>query len=517
MKNDIFISWAIAGVMSFGVMGLGSAQALTSEMITQKPIMGMTIPIPKNLTTADKLETPIGTLEFFDGVPIGDTKEKVYDYVDRARAVDVFINMTPAVSAYHIRKGQHDIGHTKSNQIVIAEDMGDSKPLVLTWNNTSLYTWGFLDLKKDGPTVIELPPDVLGILDDMYFRYITDMGAAGPDKGKGGKYLILPPGYEGEIPEGYYVFHSKSYGVWNFMRGYVRDSVEDSANNIKDNLKVYPLSQKDNPPEMEFKNMSGLAGYNTIMPNDFSFYESLNALIQEEPIDFINPDMRGQLAAIGIVKGEKFNPDERMKNLLSEAADIGTAYARTNTVFPRDLGHRYYPDTDSEWLMAFADNDTYFLKDGARRFDSRLWMHFNAVCVTPAMALTKPGAGSQYAIAGLDSKHQPLDGSKTYKLHLPPKFPVKDNWSVTIYDTQTRSMLQTDQKLAGINSLSGKVQENEDGSFDVFSSPQAPKGMENNWVQSVPGKSWFIILRAYGPLAPWIDKTWRPGELELVK
>ena len=160
----------------------------------------MTTQIPEQITTPDKVETSIGTLEFFDGVPIGNTTEMVYDYVDRARAVEVFINMTPAVSMYNLRKGQQNLGHTKSNQIVIAEDMGDSKPLVLTWNNTSLYAWGFLDLKKDGPTVIEIPPDVLGILDDMFFRYITDMGAAGPDKGKGGKYLILPPGYEGDVP-----------------------------------------------------------------------------------------------------------------------------------------------------------------------------------------------------------------------------------------------------------------------------------------------------------------------------
>ena len=154
---------------------------------TKEPTYENTTTIPHRITTPDKVDTPIGTLEFFDGVPIGDTTERVYDYVDRARAVEVFINMFPAVSMYNIRQGQRDLGHTKSNQIVIAEQMGDSKPLVLTWNNTSLYTWGFLDLKKDGPTVIEIPPDVLGILDDMYFRYITDMGAAGPDKGKGGK------------------------------------------------------------------------------------------------------------------------------------------------------------------------------------------------------------------------------------------------------------------------------------------------------------------------------------------
>ena len=159
--------------------------------------------------------------------------------------------------------------------------------------------------------MIELPPDVLGILDDMYFRYITDMGAAGPDKGKGGKYLVLPPGYDGDVPEdGYYVVQSRTYTVWNFMRGYVRDSVKDAADNIKNNLKVYPLAQKDNPPKMEFLNMSGLAEYQTIPPNDFSFFEDLNAIIQEEPLDFIGPETRGQIAAIGIVKGQPFQPME---------------------------------------------------------------------------------------------------------------------------------------------------------------------------------------------------------------
>jgi hypothetical protein len=206
-----------------------------------------------------------------------------------------------------------------------------------------------------------------------------------------------------------------------------------------------------------------------------------------------------------------------MRRILSEAVAIGNAYARANTVRPRDPGHWMYPDSESEWVMAYADKDTTFLKSGARRMDSRLWMHYNAVCVTPAMALTKPGAGSDYGIAGLDSKGQPLDGARTYRLRLPPNFPVKDNWSVTIYDPQTRSMLQTDQMYAGINSLSADQKKNADGSIDVIFAPKAPKGMEKNWIQTIPGKSWFILLRAYGPLQPWIDKTWRPSELELVE
>jgi hypothetical protein len=496
--------------------GATVSTAQTAVDRTQPPVRAMSTEIPASITTQDAVPSSIGTLEFFDGVPNRATVDAVYDYVDRARAVEAFINLIPAVSIYHLRQGMRDMGLTESNQIVIAEQLGDSKPLVLTWNNTSLYTWGFLDLKKDGPTVVEVPPGVLGVFNDMYFRYIADIGAAGQDRGQGGKYLVLPPGYEGAVPDGYFVVESKTYGVWNFMRGYVETGVQQAADRVKSNLKVYPLAMKDDPPTMEFTNMSDLADYQTIPPNDFSFYESLDDLVQEEPIGWLDPETTGLLAAIGIVKGQPFNPDARMREILTDAVAIGNAYARANTVFPRDPGHRVFKDTDSEWMMAFADKDTHFLKDGARRFDSRLWMHYNAVVVTPAMALTRPGAGSDYYIGGLDSESRPLDGSKTYRLHLPANFPVKDNWSVTIYDTQTRSMLQTDQRYAGLNSLGEGLQTNANGSVDVYFAPEPPEGMESNWVQSLPGKSWFIILRAYGPLEPWLDQTWRPSELELV-
>jgi len=480
------------------------------------PNMKMTTDIAASIIVPASVETSIGTLEYFDGVPTPATVNSVFDYVDRSRAVEVFINMMPAVSMHQLRQGQRDLGATASNQILIWEELMDSKSLVLTGNNTSLYTWGFLDLEKDGPTVIELPANVLGILDDGYMRYLADMGAAGPDRGKGGKYLVLPPGYAGDVPDGYFVVKSPTYTVWNMMRGYTKGGVAQATAAIKEKLKVYPLAKKDAPPAMEFINMSGRPGYNTVPPTDFGFYEALNTLVQEEPIEWLDPELRGQIAAIGIVKGKPFAPDARMKKILNDAANIGNAYARANTVFPRDPGQRIY-GPDSEWVMAFADKQTDFLTDGIRRMDSRLWMHYNAIAVTPAMALTRPGAGSDYAIAGLDSDHKALDGSKSYKLHLPPNVPVKDNWSVTIYDTQTRCMLQTDQQYAGINSLGEGLKKNADGSIDIFFAPEAPEGMENNWIQSIPEKSWFIILRAYGPLQPWIDKTWRPSEIELVK
>ena len=486
-------------------------------MTKPPPTLKMTTLTPHEITTPDSVATAAGELEFFDGVPSREAVDSVYDYVDRARGVEVFINTIPAVSVYNLRRGQRVLGLTECNQILIFEELCDSKSLVLTTNTSTLYTWGFLDLDRDGPTVIELPPGMLGALDDMYFRYLADLGVAGQDQGKGGKYLVLPPDYDGDVPDGYFVVRSTSYGVWNFMRGYLKDGLDTAVENIKDKLRVYPLSKKDDPPETTFKNVSGLEGYNTIPPNDFGFFEDLDAVIQEEPLDFLDPETRGQIASIGIVKGELFKPDPRMRRILTEAVAIGNAYARANTYFPRDPGHRFYPDTGSEWIMAFADKDTYFLKDGARRFDSRLWMHYNAVVVTPAMAVTKPGLGSDYGIAGLDSEHRALDGAKTYKLHLPPDVPVKDFWAVTIYDTQTRCELQTDQRLPTVGSQSDGFEQNDDGSYDVYFAPEVPDGHENNWLQTIPGKSWFIILRMYGPLEPWIDKTWRPGEIELAK
>lgn len=507
MKTKYIITLSATGLLMASLTPMAWAAPTKMEMTTD---------IPVSITTPDKVKTSIGKLKFFDGVPTEETVDKVYDYMDRARAVQAYVSTVPGVSQYAMRQGQRDIDASKSNQILIWDSLTDSKSLFLTGNTSTLYTWTYLNLAEDGPTVVELPAGMLGALNDMWFRYVEDLGVAGPDQGKGGKYLVLPPGYKGKIPKGYFVVEPRTYGVWCFMRGYIKDSVETAVNNVKGKLKIYPLAQAGNPLKSEFINMSGREGYNAVPPNDYSYWEFLNKLVQEEPVESLDPETRGLLAGIGIVKGKPFNPDARMKAILTDAVAIGNAYARANTVFPRDPGNRIYKDTDSEWVMGFADKDTYFLKDGARRYDARLWMHYNAVVVTPAMAVTKPGKGSDYGIAGMDSKHQPLDGAKTYRLHLPPNPPAKDFWAVTLYDVQTRSMLQTDQQFPTVGSQDKGFKQNEDGSYDVYFSPKAPEGMENNWLQTIPGKSWFIILRMYGPLQPWLDQTWRPSELELV-
>jgi hypothetical protein len=256
--------------------------------------------------------------------------------------------------------------------------------------------------------------------------------------------------------------------------------------------------------------------YNTVSPNDFGFFEDLNQVIQEEPIDSLDPERRGLAASIGIVKGKPFKPDARMKKLLTEAVAIGNATARAIIFQPREKDAYIYPDSDSAWVMAYAGKDVFFEVDGARNLDARTMFYYAYTAISPAMAVTKPGGGSDYGFAYLDSKKRPLDGSKSYKLHLPPKVPADNFWAVTVYDSQTRSQLQTNNPYPTLGSQTKGFQENDDGSYDVYFGPKLPKGKESNWLETIPGKSWFPCLRLYGPLEPWFDKSWRPSEIEPV-
>lgn len=502
-------------------IAIAIAFALTTHAQAQTPKMKMTSEIPKEYTAPDSVETSIGTLEYFDGVPSPKTVKNVYDYLDTSRAVNVYLNSIPALSVNALREGQAAMGADACHKICIWDNLMDSKSILLTGNTSTMYAVGFLDLVKDGPTVVDLPQGMLGILDDMAFQYMVDLGVAGPDKGKGGKYLVLPPGYKGDVPEGYFVVPSKTSGVWVFMRGYLDKSmpiakaVPAASKNIRSTLKVYPLSTADAPPATEFINVSG-KDMQVILPNDYSAFEKLHGLMQTEPESYLGPEARGMMAAIGIEKGKPFAPDARMKKILTDAAAIANGAARAISYFPRDPGNLTYKDGDA-WVTAFADKDTTFTRNGAYRLEPRVLFHFGYICVSPAMAMTVAGKGSDYSMGMLDSEGKVLDGSKTYRLRIPPNPPAKDFWAITMYDTQTRSQLQTDQQFPTKGSQDKGIKTNADGSMDIYFSPKAPAGQEGNWLQTIPGKSWFIALRIYGPEQPWIDQTWRPGKIELVK
>ncbi len=480
----------------------------------EPPKMKMTTEVPPGIATPDKLETSLGTLTSVDGVPDAETTQKVYDNLDLNRATEAFLNGLPIASMYAMKKGLLELGPANTTAGLF-EELMDSKALWLTPNTTSVYMASWLEL-GDEPMVIETPPDVLGFIDDAWFKYVIDFGRLGPDKGQGGKFLILPPGYDGDVPEGYHVAKTNTYGNWVIWRGFQVDgSPKPAVDATKKLFKIYPLSKKDNPPAMTFVNASGKF-HNTIHRMDFGYWEELNATIQAEPLEGLDVETRGLLASIGIKKGQEFKPDARMKKILTDAAAIGSVTARALTARPRDQRHYTYPGK-RVWTNPFVEKRYDFLLDGERLLDSRVYMHFYATGITPAMALKLVGKGSQYAITYLDKDGKAFDGSKTYKINLPKDVPAKDFWSFTLYDNQTRGMLQTDQRFPGIDNKKKGLKQNADGSYDIYFGPKAPEGQENNWIQTVPGKGWNTILRLYGPLDPWFDRIWMPGDPVLVK
>ena len=331
-----------------------------------------------------------------------------------------------------------------------------------------------------------------------------------PDKGQGGNYLILPPGYEGEVPEGYFTASSPSYINWLILRGFLVDGKPDVASQMfRESLKVYPLAQAQNPPAMEFINGSTVA-FNTIHANNSQFYEELHTVIDREPIGFIDPELRGSLASIGIQKGEPFEPDARMQLILEDAVAVGNATARGLLFRTRESGSYLYEN--SAWFTPFVGGSYEWLRDngmGGRYLDARTMFFYGATVNTPAMAAKMVGVGSQYAYNALDSDGNYLDGSKRYSLNIPADVPAGDFWSVVAYDPQTRSELQTSQPFPSKNNKKDDLIVNDDGSVDLYFGPEAPAGKERNWVETVPGKGWMVLIRLYGPLEPWFDKSWQ--------
>jgi hypothetical protein len=333
-----------------------------------------------SISTPNQVKTSIGTLKFLDGAPYPETAERVYDYLDTMRGVDAFLKGMPGASLQALIHGNHDVGAEECHQVVIMDKLMDSTSLFLTGNTSTMYVIPTLNLKRDGATVVEAPPGMLGAFNDAWFRYMQDIGPAGPDKAKGGKYLVLPPDYKGEIPEGYFVVQAKTYNVWVFMRASIAKGLEPAAKNVKENLRIYPLSKKDNPPAMEFISGS-FVSFNTIHANNYLFYDHLNEWIQEEHLDMLDPETRGLFASIGIEKGKPFRPGERMKNILTDAVKIANATARSIVWHPRTdgtmKGIRIYPDTDSAWLMGWVDKNVFFNgKDGkTMNSDARVMFH----------------------------------------------------------------------------------------------------------------------------------------------
>lgn len=510
--------------------------------------------IPPAITTPDKVETRIGTLEFRDGAPTVATAEKVLDSLDYVRGVDAFMNSFSGASAYAIRKGFHSIG-AEDNTIVIFSELMDANSLFLTANADTIYNLAVLDLTK-GPLVVEVPPKALGTLNDMWFGWIIDIGNPGPDRGQGGKYLILPPGYDGPLPDnGFFVSRSKTTHALYAVRAFMdNNDPKPAVALIKDRLKIYPYTPggygtsiatalegkvrlEVNPPipPTKFVEASGKS-FNTIPPNDFSYFEMINELVQMEPATSTSPELLGQLAAIGIVKGKPFNPDARMKKVLTDAAAVGNAAGRIFNWRASEIpGWSYYPGSmwanmlweggyDFENPPPAITPEGYFKPSpptGARTLNSRTGFYYGYTMDSPGMIMRLPNVGSQYLMGFSDADKNPFDGGKTYRVALPKDIPAAAFWSFTVYDNQTRSMLQTPQRYPRAGSQtypSPAAVADADGSTTIYFGPTKPAdAKDGNWIQTTPGKGWFTILRLYSPRESFFTRTWRPSELALVK
>jgi hypothetical protein len=507
--------------------------------------------VPPAITTPDKVESRIGTLEFKDGTPSKETADKVFDNLDFTYAFRAFVDAMQGVSIHALCKGLLSAG-VKDNEVIVFSELMDAKSLFLTANADTVYVIGVLDLSK-GPMVLEVPPKLLGAIDDHWFRWVTDIGLPGADRGLGGKYLILPPGYDGPLPEGgFFVAQARTSRVVWFGRLFLENNdPKPAVAGIRKFTKVYPyeaggvgtsiaefLSGKTKlgrvipPPETVFHEGSGKV-MNTVPPNDFSYYEMLNEIVQQEPATSLDPELMGPIAAIGIVKGKPFAPDARMKKILGEALAVANATSRSLFMSPRDPKWFYYPG--SSWFNYLFETGYEFetpipaiTREGAKPFpptgyrtmDARTNFFYGITGITPGMAMRLTGIGSQYLLATTDAKKQYFDGAKTYKVTLPKGIPEANFWSLTLYDTQTRSMLDTPQRYprAGSQSYPSPAAEaSTDGSTTVYFGPKQPDGVgRGNWIQTMPGKGWLVILRLYSPLEPFFNKKWRPSEVTLV-
>jgi len=460
----------------------------------------------------DKIRTDFGTLRFEGGAfPTEESVQLIYDEMDLQRATQAYMDFFPAMSLYSIVRSQiRDFGFKTPSDVGVMADFMHPSENYLTGNDVTVYAFASIDLKVDGPTVVEIPPGMYGNANDAAFKYLTDFGPTGPDLGKGAKYLFLPPGYDGAEPDGYFVFRSPGYRIWAMMRGFGGVGTGDQAVQwFKDRLKVYPLATGPRPHEAV--NTSGM-GANTLPPEDASVFEMLNEIIQYEPTELFDKELLGRLATLGIEKGKPFNPDVRMQRIFDQAAKQGVAMSRAIVYASRDPEINYWPDR--HWEKMFIRN-TEFVFDGHNDIDARTLWHYQAICVSPNLLSTTPGVGTSYLTAFRDKEGAYLLGDKSYRLRVPANPPVKRFWAVTAYDALSRSLLDSGGNITVSSTRDPEV--NADGSVDVYFGPEAPKGHEKNWIKTDPAKGFFVVFRFYGPTEGYIEKTWVLNDFELIE
>jgi hypothetical protein len=470
----------------------------------------------------------LANLPFEQGFPSKEAGRTLREELLFQRAVQSYLWSLPAINMWAMKEGSEKVFGAGYNVLPTWSKRISAKTLVTTPNSDVLYAMGYFDLKADGPLVVEAPAGIVGMFDDFFQRplvgptidghtWVGDVGFAGPDKGKGGTYILLAPGYEGEEPKGGFVYRSRTNNVFIFWRAFFTDPADLNEPNARIKAtRVYPLGKKETAKPMKFPDASGVP-CNMLFPEDGAYFEMLAQFIENEAVDPADLDMRGMLHTIGIEKGKPFKPDAAMRTLLDQA---GTTAFKISKVVIADMlvkepGGRYYPDR--QWLNVFAGENCEFQASGTfSNLEQRVAYFTSAYGDSPGMVMNLVGKGAKYPATVRDADGDFLDGGKSYRLHLPPKIPTANFWSATVYDALTASGLANGQPFPSLNQMDKPVQ-NADGSTDLYFAPNAPNGKEKNWLRTVPGKGYFVIFRLYGPEKAFFDQSWKPGDIEKMK
>lgn len=453
-------------------------------------------------------------LSYENGYPPQETVQKLYDEMDFQRACQAYMWSLPLVSAASIRHGLfNDLG-AAYNDIVIYENFLDTRSIWFTGNTTTIYATAMIDLAKDGPVVVDVPAGpTAGMLNDYWWR-TTGIGGLGPDKGNGGKFLILPPGYTKDLPKsGYFIVPSKMNDFMFFIRGMVINGDVPGASKMIEQCRIYTFSPKNNPNPNKYLHVSGKA-INTIEPSGLEYWKRLSEVINSNPVEERDRFYLAMLKPLGIEKDKPFEPDERQKKILEEGERVGHAMAQVNSYEPRIADAQVYPGKN--WMNVFTMNTTEGKQQEAENYsqlDERLHYLYLGTWPAQAMNLSYPSGGQRYLECFKDKNGNWLTGSKNYKLHIPSNVPATQFWSISVYDNLTRSLTPNNENKAAITSYD-KLKTNADGSIDLTFGPKTIEGLENNWIDTKSSKGWFVWFRFYGPTEPFFNKTWQLPDFE---
>jgi len=458
---------------------------------------------------AETVDTRIGKIELENGYPSKESTEKLFDEMDFQRATQAYIWALPAVGFHGLHLAHLNKFGAKDGDVVLYQDLKD-KAGMLTPNLTTLYIMTFWNLAEQGPLVIEVPAGATaGGLLDIWQRPITDVGQTGPDRGGGAKYLIVPPGSDIQEMPGYIVARSPSNQVWFASRMLDRDQQAAQATAHRHN--VYAWNDRDKAHETKFIPVGG-KDWTSAQPVGLDYWKYLSDVLQPEPVDDRDRVMMGMLLPLGIEKGKPFNPDDRQKKILADAALVGEIMARANAYDKRFPNATVYPDKHWEYAnIVELDQDTNY----TTQIDERGSWFYEAIGNTAGMQGRTLNFGQVYLETSKDKAGNYLDGGKTYRLHVGPKPPVGQFWSITLYDNVTRGPVITDQGAADLSSRSPDMATNADGSVDVYFGPEKPAGAVN-WIKTNPGKGWFPYFRFYAPQGAYFDKSWQLNDIEEV-